>query len=153
MDAETMYPKAMELAMDHAKPNFEKLRNHFGWTEAETTGAAITHTQLLKDVIPSGTAQDVHDQLTSGLTRTLVTEKDVEEVNRRGEAQRKEMLETGKATYGWAWDAVFKKAKDIVAAKPALVELLKKANAENNVTFWKAACKQAKIQLQREGKL
>ncbi len=157
MNVERMFPEAncMQLEMNHPKMdvNFMKLRDALQLTEAETTELRKQHTTMLTGVVQPHEAASVHSAITTGLTHQPVTPEQEDERAQRYEEERVATMEEGRREHTWAWDAVFGRAKQIVADKPGLVKLLKQAGMENDPRFWLSVARQARLQLMKDGKL
>jgi hypothetical protein len=151
---EKMYANTERMAIEQAvHANLPALRASFDLTEGQAAEMAKTHQELLTGVIPLSEAPAIHRAITSGLTRVRVSEKDDEDEARRIQMQHDEIVGAIHAEYGWRADLVWKRTKEMIQAKPKLVELLHQAGLDNDPGVLMAIARRAKCQLQQEGKL
>jgi len=154
---ERLYPEARsaELAMDmpQVHRDLEDVRDRQQLNEAQTEQMRKTHCSLLTGIVNPSDMQSVHGSICNGLVHRPVTEEQRDTEAKRYDSQLQETMTKGRQEHTWAWDTVWKRAKEMVAERPALVKLLKDSSQENSPRFWLAVARQARAQLKKEGKL
>lgn len=156
--AERLFPEAQtaKLAMDVAfTGNADKLRDKLGLTEAQTAQLKTVQTELFTGIIPPHEMASVHDALTTALVHRPITptQQQKDDDLKQAEAARMETMTAGRVEHTWAWDRVLARAREIVAAKPRLMETFRMAGLEHDKRVWLPIFRQARAQLKREGKL
>src|SRR5579883_3198471 len=138
--AEALYPedRSMEVAFDHPQiaSNIQELRDHQGLTESQAEDVRKLHRSLLTGIVDVAEVHELHGMITAGLRRPDLTGAQFEERTQKFEKEREETFRKGRMEYGWAWDEVWARAKQIVQRKPGLVKLLHDANLDNSWYFW-----------------
>src|SRR5437762_3142949 len=109
MFGDKLFPEdnSMRLAMKYADGNIQKIRDHQVLTEAEAATMHKDHTEMLIGIVPPPAAVDVHNAITSAMTRhPAMTEADKSARSLRIEEQRVTTVEAIRTEHGSMSDRI-----------------------------------------------
>jgi hypothetical protein len=154
--SDALHPENLShrMAFDRAwTQNGRLLQNHFQWSEKQTADQLVNQRIAFAGMFDPADMRDCHGAYTRRATSPQLTNADIDEATKKGEAERVRLNEELRAEYTWAYDRINQKAQEMIQGKKDFKKLMDDAGAGNDGVIARALFKRAKYLLRKEGKI